>query len=55
MEQQRDLFVTAEDDLNNQFLETQKSEATFVRSLQEKYGDGSLDLENELFIPNPEN
>ena len=52
LEQQKELLIGAENDLNSQFVDAQKNEQEFVKSLSDKYGNGTLDLDNELFIPN---
>tara|TARA_B100001094_G_C18184796_1_gene803092 strand:+ start:1030 stop:1305 length:276 start_codon:yes stop_codon:yes gene_type:complete len=52
LSQQQEALVGAEDELNSQFLATQKEEREFVDELNKKYGSGTLDIENEVFIPN---
>lgn len=52
LSQQQEALVGAEDELNSQFLTTQKEEREFVDKLNKKYGSGTLDIENEVFIPN---
>ena len=52
LNQQRDLLINAEEELNNKFHETQKEEKALVDGLDKKYGSGTLDIENEIFIPN---
>ena len=44
-----------ENDLSKKFIDTQKDERGFVKELTEKYGNGTLDIEKEIFIPNTEN
>ena len=55
LDQQRDVLLNAEADLNNKFLETQKQEQELLKSMNDSYGDGTLDIENGVFIPNTEN
>ena len=55
LDQQRDVLLKAEADLNNKFLETQKEEQELLKSMNDSYGDGTLDIENGVFIPNTEN
>ena len=55
LDQQRDILMNAENDLNQKFIDTQKNEKEFVKDLTEKYGNGTLDIEKEIFIPNSEN
>ena len=55
LDQQRDVLMKAEADLNNKFLETQKEEQELLKSMNDSYGDGTLDIENGVFIPNTEN
>ena len=42
----------ASSDLRDKFLGTQQDEQKFIEELNEKYGDGSLDLESGTFTPN---
>ena len=55
LDQQRDILINAENDLSKKFIDTQKDERGFVKELTEKYGNGTLDIEKEIFIPNTEN
>ena len=55
LNQQRDLLINAEEELNNKFHETQKEEQELLKSMNDSYGDGTLDVENGVFIPNTEN
>ena len=52
LEQQLDATQKASGDLRDKFLETQQNEQKFIEELNEKYGDGSLDLESGTFTPN---
>ena len=49
---QKEILLKAEDEMSSQFIETQNQEKEFVQTLQEKYGEGTLDIEKGLFIPN---
>ena len=51
LNQQQDVLVNAENDLNQQFLDNQNAEKELVEKLNKTYGDGTLDIENEVFIP----
>ncbi len=44
---------TAEAQLKSQFAENQTREREFVQSINKKYGDGNLNLENGVFTPKP--
>ncbi len=44
---------TAEAQLKSQFAENQTREREFVQSINKKYGDGNLNLENGVFTPRP--
>ena len=52
LEQQLDATQQASSDLRDKFLGTQQDEQKFIEELNEKYGDGSLDLESGTFTPN---
>ena len=52
LEQQLDSTQKASSDLRDKFLETQQDEQKFIEELNEKYGDGSLDLESGTFTSN---
>ena len=52
LNQQKEILLKAEDEMSSQFIETQNQEKEFVQTLQEKYGEGTLDIEKGLFIPN---
>jgi hypothetical protein len=41
-----------EKDLLDQYIQSRKDERTFINSLSDKYGEGSLNLETGEFIPN---
>ena len=55
LNQQQDVLVNAENALNQQFLDNQNAEKELVEKLNKTYGDGTLDIENEVFIPNSKN
>ena len=55
LDKQRDVLLKAEADLNNKFLETQNEEQELLKKMNDSYGDGTLDIENGVFIPNTEN
>jgi len=52
LEQQLDATQQASVELRDRFSEVQKEEQKFIEELNEKYGDGSLDLESGTFTPN---
>ena len=52
LEQQLEASEKAEFDLKDKFLEVQGDEQNLIKELNEKYGDGSLDLESGTFISN---
>ena len=52
LEQQLDATQKASVDLREKFSEVQNEEQGFIKELNEKYGDGSLDLESGTFKPN---
>ena len=52
LEQQLDATQKASVDLREKFSEVQNEEQGFIKELNEKYGDGSLDLESGTFTPN---
>ena len=41
-----------EKDLLDQYIQSREDERTFINSLSDKYGEGSLNLETGEFIPN---
>ena len=43
----------AESKLRNDFVETQQKERDFVQEINNKYGDGNLDLNTGVFTPRP--
>ena len=43
----------AENKLRNDFVETQQKERDFVQEINNKYGDGNLDLNTGVFTPRP--
>ena len=53
LEQQLDNMDEAEENIRNQFVETQQKEKAFVDSINKKYGDGNLDLTSGVFTPKP--
>ena len=55
LNQQQDVLMRAEEDLNQQFIDVQNSEKELVERMNKDYGDGTLDIENEIFIPNSTN
>ena len=52
LEQQLDSTQQASSELREKFSEVQKDEQDFIKKLNEKYGDGALDLESGTFKPN---
>ena len=52
LEQQLDATQQASVELRDRYSEVQKEEQKFIEELNEKYGDGSLDLESGTFTPN---
>jgi mannitol/fructose-specific phosphotransferase system IIA component len=53
LEQQFESLDTAEENVRTKFVETQEDERKFVQSINDKYGDGNLDLTSGVFIPKP--
>jgi len=51
LNQQFEDLDKAEDNLKNQFVETQVAERTFVESINKKYGDGNLNVDTGVFTP----
>ena len=51
LNQQLGTLTEKEVSLENQFLETQKEEKTFIDKINKKYGDGVLDPESGTFTP----
>ena len=45
---------SSEKNIKNQFIETQNKEKNFVEKINEKYGDGNLDLNTGVFTPKTE-
>ena len=43
----------AESKLRTDFVETQQKERDFVQEINNKYGDGNLDLNTGVFTPRP--
>ena len=52
LEQQLDATQQASVELRDKFSETQNNEQKFIEELNNKYGDGSLNLESGTFTPN---
>ena len=52
LEQQIEEFDKAEENVRNQFVETQNKEREFITTINKKYGDGNLDISTGLFTPN---
>ena len=52
LEQQLDATQQASVELRDKFSEVQTNEQKLIEELNEKYGDGSLDLESGTFTPN---
>ena len=53
LNQQFDDLDLAEDNIRNNFVETQTKEKEFVQSINKKYGDGNLDLSTGVFTQKP--
>ena len=49
--QRLDALTKAEEDLNNQYKDLQEQEKDLVKSLNEKYGAGTVDIDSGEFIP----
>jgi len=52
LEQQLSDLDIAETNIKTQFVETQTKESNFVKDINTKYGNGNLDLNTGVFIPN---
>ena len=53
LNQQLNDLQKAETTIENQFVETQTAERTFVDEINKKYGDGNLDVSTGVFTPKP--
>ena len=53
LEQQLQSLGTTENNLKSSFVEIQQKEREFVDTINEKYGDGNLNLESGVFTPKP--
>ena len=53
LSQQMTGLDSAEENLTNQFEETQGKEREFVETISKKYGDGNLDITSGVFTPRP--
>tara|TARA_R110000824_G_scaffold1546_1_gene7672 strand:+ start:1836 stop:2135 length:300 start_codon:yes stop_codon:yes gene_type:complete len=51
LEQQVNDLDKVEDNVRNNFVETQTKEKEFVETINKKYGDGNLDLTSGVFTP----
>ena len=52
LEQQFDDLDVADDDLTKKFIDIQEEEKKFLNDITKKYGEGSLNPETGVFIPN---
>jgi len=52
LEQQLEELNVTEDNIRDRFIQTQDMERTFIKNINNKYGDGNLDLETGVFVPN---
>lgn len=52
LEQQLEELDTTENNIRDRFIQTQDMERTFIKNINNKYGDGNLDLETGVFVPN---
>ena len=52
LEQQAEAIDKMEEELLENFKQTQKEEKDFVDGVTEKYGDGTLNPDNGIFTPN---
>ena len=52
LNQQLDSVLNASDELRLKFKEIQNDEQKLIEDLNEKYGDGTLDIESGTFTPN---
>ena len=52
LNQQLEGLDDVEGQLQEKFLETQKDEQGYIKGIQEKYGDGTLDPETGIFTQN---
>ena len=52
LEQQLDGLDTMDNGLREKFVQTQSTEKEFLDGITKKYGEGTLDQESGVFIPN---
>ena len=52
LEQQFDDLDVADNDLTKKFIDIQEEEKKFLNDITKKYGEGSLNPETGVFIPN---
>ena len=52
LNQQLDASLGASDEIRSKFTEIQTDEQKLIEDLNEKYGDGTLDIESGTFTPN---
>ena len=52
LEQQLDGLDTMDNSLREKFIQTQSTEKEFLDGITKKYGEGTLDQESGVFIPN---
>ena len=52
LEQQLDTLDNTDDNLKEKFIQTQTTEKEFLDGITNKYGEGTLDQESGIFIPN---
>ena len=52
LEQQLDALDNTDDNLKEKFIQTQTTEKEFLDGITNKYGEGTLDQESGIFIPN---
>ena len=53
LQQQLNEINKTEESLQNQFIDTQKNESQLIQKINQKYGDGNLNLETGVFTPAP--
>tara|TARA_Y100000361_G_C11035412_1_gene277058 strand:+ start:163 stop:480 length:318 start_codon:yes stop_codon:yes gene_type:complete len=51
LQQQEEAYDKAEENIRKGFSEAQEKEKEFVKSINEKYGDGNLDINTGIFTP----
>ena len=52
LQQQEEAYDKAEASVRENFKEAQEKEKEFVKTINEKYGDGNLDINTGVFTPN---